>query len=157
MKTLLAVLSALLLAFIGYFAYRLDQWVGIVAFTYPYLFFCTVVGLLYWGAWFPCLKKRAFVIGLAAFSILSINFLLPAPSERILRTVMMRLPPGTSSDTIEEIVEEAYDGSGYVFPQIIRGNTSVRVSLLSQRSGNCTALIINTKDGVVVSSAYSQD
>ncbi len=157
MKNILAILSVILLAILGYFAYGLDQWLGIVAFTYPYLLFCAISGLLFWGAWFPILKKRASLVGLAVFAILTANFLLPPPSERILRSVLLRLPPGTSSDSIERIVEEEYDGSGYVLPQITRDDTRIHVSLLSQRSGNCTALIIKTDDGVVVSSEYSAD
>lgn len=157
MTTLLAVLSAILLTILGFLAYRLDQWLGIVAFTYPYLLFCAIVALLYWAAWVPILKKHAFVVGFAVFAILSANFLLPPPSERLLRSVLLRIPPGTNSDSIDKIVEEEYDGSGYVLPKNTREDTRVYVSLLSQRSGNCTALIINTEEGVVVRSEYSAD
>ena len=157
MKTVLAILSVIMLAILGYFAYGLDQWLGIVAFTYPYLLFCAISALLFWVAWFPILRKRSAVVGLAVFAILSANFLLPPPSERILRSVLLRLPPGTTSDSIEEIVAEEYDGSGYVLPRITREDTRVHVSLLSQQSRNCTALILRTKDGAVVSSEYSAD
>jgi len=54
-------------------------------------------------------------------------------------------------------VKEAYDGSGYVLPRITREDARIYVSLLSQQSGNCTALILRTKDGVVVSGEYSAD
>ncbi len=157
MKTLLAILTVILLAILGYFAYGLDQWLGIVAFTYQYLLFCAISALLFWVAWFPILRKRSWAAGLAVFAILASNFLLPPPPERILRSVLLRLPPGTSSDSIERVVAEEYDGSEYVLPQITRENTRVHVSLLSQRSGNCTALIFKTEDGVVVSSEYSAD
>src|SRR5210317_2074698 len=93
MKTLLAVISAILLAILSYFAYMFDQWLGIVAFTFPYLLFCTITALLFWAAWFPILRKPALVVGLAVFCILAANFLLPPPSERILRSVLLKLPP----------------------------------------------------------------
>jgi len=157
MKTVLAILSVILLAILGCFAYGLDQWLGIVAFTYPYLLFCAVAALLYWAAWFPILKKRAFVVGLAVFAIFSANFLLPPPSERLLRSVLLRIPQGASSDSIAKIVEEEYEDSGYVPPQITKEDTRIYVSLLSQQDGNCTAIIFNTKDGIVVSGAYSAD
>ena len=157
MKTILAVLSAILLAVLGFFAYGLDQWLGIVAFTYPYLLFCATTALLFWLAWIPILKKRAFLVGLSVFAILSVKFLLPPPSERILRSVLLKIQPGASADSIETIVKEAYDGSGYVLPRITREDARIYVSLLSQQSGNCTALILRTKDGVVVSGEYSAD
>ena len=157
MKILLAVLSAILLAILDIFAYGLDQWLGIMALTYPYLLFCAIIALLYWAMWIPILRKRALVVGLAVFAILSVNLLLPPPSERILRSVLLRIPSGTRSDAIEEIVRHEYDGSGYVLPQITKENNRVHVSLLSQQSGNCTALIIRTHDGIIVSSEYSAD
>lgn len=156
-KTVLAILSVILLAILGYFAYGLDQWLGVVAFTYRYLLFCAISALLFWAAWLPVLRKRAFVVGLAVFAILSAHFLLPPPSERILRSVLLRIPPGTNADSIETIVQEEYEGSGYVLPQITREDTRIHVSLVSQRSGNCTALIIKTEEGVVISNEYSAD
>jgi hypothetical protein len=157
MKTLLAVLSTILLAVLASFAYGLDQWLGIVAFTYRYLLFCAIVALLFWMTWFPVLKKRAFIVGLAVFAIFSANFLLPPPSERLLRKVLLRIPPGSHSDSIGKIVEEEYSGTGNVLPQITKEDTRVHVSLLSQQDGNCTAIIFNTKDGIIVSGEYSAD
>jgi hypothetical protein len=71
--------------------------------------------------------------------------------------VLLKIQPGASADSIETIVKEAYDGSGYVLPRITREDARIYVSLLSQQSGNCTALILRTKDGVVVSGEYSAD
>lgn len=157
MKILLTTLSVILLAVLCFFAYGLDQWLGIVACTWPYLLFCTISALLFWGAWFPILRKHSLVVGLAVFSILSANFLLPPPSERILRSVLLKIHPGTSSDSIQAIVEQEYEGSGYPLPRITREDSRIHVSLLSQEPGNCTALILNTKDGAVISSEYSAD
>lgn len=158
MKLLFAVLSAILLAILGYLAYELDQWLGVVAFTLPYLTFCAITGLLYWAAWFRILRRGAILVGLAVCAILSANFLLPPPSERILRSVLLRLPPGTSSGSIQKVVAEEYEGTGYALPQITIEATRVHItSLSSQRSGNCTALILQIKDDVVVSAEYSED
>ena len=157
MKTLLAVLSAMLLAIIAYFAYALDQWLGIVAFTCPYSIFCVIAALLFWAIWFSILKKRALVVGLAVFTVLAANFLLPPPSERLLRSVLLGIPPGTAVGSIEKIVEEEYEGSGYVLPAITREDARVHVSLLSQQSGNCTALIFTAENGVVISGEFSAD
>jgi hypothetical protein len=107
--------------------------------------------------WFPVLKRRAFIVGLAVFAIFSACFLLPPPSERLLRKVLLRIPPGSYSDSIERIVEEEYSSSGYVLPQITKEDTRIHVSLLSQQDGNCTAITFNTKDGVVVSGEYITD
>ncbi len=157
MKTIFAVLSALLLAIIAFFAYVFDQWLGVVAFTYPYLFFCAIVGLLYWAAWYLILKKRAMCVGLAAFALLALNFLLPPPSERILRSALLRIPQGTSVEFIERIVKDEYNGSGYALPQITKDDTRVHVSLLSRQAGNCTAIIFKIEDGIVVDRWFVAD
>ena len=147
----------MLLAVLAYFAYALDQWLGIVAFTYPYLIFCMIAALLFWAAWFPILKKRAIVVGLAVFAVLAANFLLPPPSERLLRSVLLKIPPGTKVDSIEKFAKGEYDGSGYILPSIAREDSRVHVSLLSQQSGNCTALIFTAENGVVISGEFSAD
>ncbi len=157
MKTLFAVLSAILLAIIAFFAYAFDQWLGIVALTYTYLLYCAIVALFYWAAWYPSLKKHAILVGLVVFAILSTNFLLPSPSERLLRAALLRIPPGTDAESIERIVKDEYDGSGYVLPRITRDDTRVHVSLLSQEAGNCTAIIFDIKDGIVVDRRFSAD
>ncbi|MEY3395847.1 MAG: hypothetical protein RL346_2084 [Verrucomicrobiota bacterium] len=157
MKTFLAVISVILLAIIGYFVYALDQWLGIAAFTLNYLLFCAIAAMAYGAAWYPVLRERTLIVGLAVFTILSANLLLPPPSERILRSVLLQIPPVTPSGSVEGIVSEAYDGSGYALPQIDRDDNRIHVSLLSQRSGNCTSLIFRTRDGVVVSGEYIAD
>ena len=157
MKILTVVLLTILLAIVACLAYAFDQWLGIVAFTYRYLFFCALVGLLYWAMWFMVFKKYATLVGLGVFAILAANFLLPAPSERILRSALLRIQLGADSDAIERIVKEEYDGSGYVLPRITKEGASVHVSLLSQQAGNCTAILFNTEGGVVVRRYFSAD
>ncbi|MGA0845523.1 MAG: hypothetical protein ACO3RV_03210 [Luteolibacter sp.] len=157
MKTLSAVLSTILMALVAYLAWSLDQWVGIVAYTVPYLLFCAIAALFFWAAWYPMLKKRAVLVGFSAFAILAANFVLPPPSERILRSVLLKLPPGTDAQSIESIVGEEYERSGYTLPRITREDSRIHVSLMSQQLGNCTSLLIQTDNGVVVNSKYSAD
>ena len=157
MKILLTIISIALLGMLSYLVWGFDQWLGIVAYTLPYLLFCVATGLLFWGAWLPVLQKRAVIVGSLVFAMLAVNFVLPPPSERILRSVLLRVTPGTNVDAVEGIVEDAYDGSSYKLPQITHEPDRIHVSLLSQEAGNCTALIIHTNDGVVVSSSYSAD
>ncbi len=158
MKTFLVVLLTGLLAFVVWFVYGLDQWMGVVAFTYRYLLFCVMAALLFYGVWATSIKKQqAIWVGVVVFGVLAANFVLPAPSERILRAAWLRIPVGTPADAIERVVTEAYDGSGFVLPRITEEENRIHVSLMSQQAGNCTAIIFKTRDGVVVESEYSPD
>lgn len=157
MRVLTATLLAVPLAILADFVYGLDQWLGVIAFTYWYLLFCAMVALLYWSVWFMTLKKYATLVGSAAFAVLAAVLLLPPPSERILMSALLRVPPGTDSDAIERIVEEEYGGSGYALPRITKEDARVYVSLLSQEAGNCTTLIFKIEDGIVVSGEYIPD
>ncbi len=131
---------------------------GVVAFTYRYLLFCVMAALLFYGVWATSIKKKQAVwVGGVVFGVLAANFVLPAPSERILRAAWLRIPVGTPAEAIVRIVKAAYDGSGYVLPRITEEENRIHVSLLSQQAGNCTALIFKTSDGVVVESEYMVD
>ena len=157
MKVFPAVLSIVLLGIFSYLAYGFDQWVGMMAYTLPYLIFCLIAAAVIGAAWIPLLNKRAYVAGLVAFAALSVHLLLPPPSERILRSALMQMPAGTSADSIEGIVQEAYKGSPYSLPEITRETNRIHVSLIHQEPGNCTSLTIHLKDGRVVGSEYVPD
>ena len=157
MRAIPALLSTASFGMILYLAYMMDQWVGVMAFTLPYLLFCLVAAAITAGCWIPLLNKRAYVVALVAFSLLAVNLLLPPPSERILRSASLRLVPGTDADTIQQVLKEEYDGSAYSMPSITEEPDRVFVSLLNHEPGNCTALIIHLEEGVVVGCEYSAD
>lgn len=161
MNKLLIGASVILLALVAYFAYVADQLLGVVAFTYRYLLFCIIASLAFCAAWFTSFRKHSIFVGLVVFSILAANFFLPPPSERILRSVMLKIPPGTDADAIERVVQEEYEGSAYLLPTIYRDHARnferVHVSLLSQKAGNCTALLFLIENGVVVKGMFSPD
>ena len=157
MKVLPAILSTLLFGLLLFMAYMLDQWVGVMAFTWSYLLFCVISAVVVAGAWIPLLNKRAWMAGIVVFSLLAVNLLLPPPSERILRSASFRLVPGTSADSVSQVLKDEYDGSAYSLPSITEESDRIHVSLMSQEPGNCTALIILVEEGVVVGCEYSAD
>jgi len=157
MKTLLAILSILVVGIVAFFAYALDQWLGIAAFTGRYIAFSAMLALLVAASWLAFLKKGAIGIAFTVFAILAGIILLPPPSERILRTALLRIPAGTHASEIERIVKEEYEGSGYALPGITEEPNRIHISLLSQEPGNCTAITFETKDGVVVSGHFMAD
>ncbi len=161
MKKLLIASFVILLALVACCAYVADQLFGVVAFSYRYLLFCIVAAALFGAVWFMSFRKNAILFGLLVFSILAMNFFLPPPSERFLRSAMLKIPPGTEADFIEKIVTEEYAGSSYLNPNIYKdhfGNIErVHVSLLNQSAGNCTSLLFLVEDGVVTRGIYSAD
>lgn len=157
MKTTLSISSVALLAILCYLAYALDQWLGIVAYTFPYLIFCTVSGLAISIIWLPISKTYSVPIGLIPFAILASNFLLGPPSERLLRSALLKLPSGTHAQLIESIVKKEYENSDYTLPFIKKDESRVHVSLSSQQAGNATALIFRIKDGIIINRKYSRD
>ncbi len=161
MREFLVISFVLLVAFVAYFAYVADQWLGVVAFTYRYLLFCITASLVLSAAWFANFRKHTLQFGLVVFSLLAANFFLPPPSARLLRSAMLKTPPGTDADAIEAIVKQEYEGSAYALPSISKDRARqferVHVSLLSQKSRDCTALLFLIEDGVVVRSIFSPD
>ena len=157
MKTMHAILSSILFAIITYLAYVLDQWLGIAAYTYRYLLFCVICGGLYWVMWRPISKRYSRIIGLVCLIVLSANLAITAPSERILRNILIRIPLGSPVESIEPMVHEAYNGTRYVMPRITSDENRVHVSLLSQQPGNCTAIIFRIENDVVVDKWFSAD
>ncbi len=161
MKYWLVLPFALFLSSLTALVYILDQCLGIVAYNLPYFLFCSIVALVFGSAWFATIKKHSILAGFVAFLILASLYVLPPPSERLLRSTMLKIPPGTDADAIEAVVNEEYLGSAYVLPRIYRdiaGNKErIHVSLLSQESGNCTSLIFILEDGLVVRRIFSPD
>ncbi|NNC86948.1 MAG: hypothetical protein HKN82_00650 [Akkermansiaceae bacterium] len=161
MRTLLVIPFVLLVALVAYGAYVADQWLGVVAFTYRYLLFCIIGSLALGAVWFGIFRKRALLVVLAVFSVLAVNYLLPPPSERLLRSVMLKAPPGTEATAIVDIVKRHYEDSPYAMPRISEdrggGFDRVHVSLLSQEAGNSTSVIFLVENGRVARSIFSPD
>ena len=171
MKNLLLILYVVIVAVFACFALIADQLYGVVAYTYRYLLFCILVSLVSVAQWYGVYGKRAALVGFVVFSLFAGQFFLPSPSERILRSAMIKIPPGTDAGEIETIVLQAYEGSAYAPPSISREQSkvhmepdqpareleSVHVSLSSQDPGNCTAIAFLVEDGVVVHRFFAPD
>jgi hypothetical protein len=161
MKSALILPFVLMAALVSYLAYAADQWLGVVAFKPGYVLFCVVAALLFCAAWFACFRKHSILVGAVVFGILAANLFLPAPSERLLREVMLKVPPGTDAGSVEEIVKEEYAGSDYPLPLITRDRAAemnrVHVSLSSQEAGNSTSLLFLIDKGTVVRRMFIRD
>lgn len=171
MKKVLIFGFILLVAITAYFAYVADCWFGVVAFTYGYLLFCFVTSLSLGALWFAFFKKHALLVSGVVFSLFAANYFLPPPSERLLRSALLKIPLGSDGDRIETIVRQEYEGSGYVIPRISKEQINVLMkpdeptrqvdrvhfSLLSQDRSNVTAISFLIEDGVVVKRSFSPD
>jgi hypothetical protein len=161
MKMMFSIPIMLLVALVAFVAYIADQMFGVVAFTYAYLAFCLLAALLFGAVWRACFPKSAPAFALIVFAILAANFLLPPPSERLLRSAMLKAKPGTDASAIVDIVKKQYEGSPYEMPQIHEdksgGFDRVHVSLLSQKQRNCTSVIFLIENGKVSRSIFSPD
>lgn len=171
MRKLFVILYILIVAVFACFALIADQLYGVFAYTYRYLLFCILVALVSVAQWYGVYGKRAALVGFVVFSLFAGQFFLPPPSERILRSAMLKFPLGSDASDIETIVLQAYEGSAYAPPSISREQSNVlmepgqparqlervHVSLLSQDPGNCTAIIFLVEDGLVVHRFFSAD
>ena len=160
-KMMFSIPLVLLVALVAFVAYVADQMFGVVAFTYGYLAFCVLAALAFGAAWHACFPKSAPVFALAVLGILAANCFLPAPSERLLRSAMLKAKPGTDASAIVGIVEKQYEDSPYALPWIHEdkagGFDRIHVSLLSQKKGNCTSVIFLLENGKVSRSIFSPD
>jgi hypothetical protein len=151
----------LLVALVASAAYVADQMFGVVAFTDRYLAFCLLAALAFGGVWHACFRKSASAFALVVFGILAANFFLPPASERLLRSAMLKVTPGTDASAIVDIVKQQYEGSLYAMPWIHEdqagGFDRVHVSLLSQKARNCTSVIFLVENGRVSRSIFSPD
>jgi hypothetical protein len=161
MKTMFSIPLVLLVSLVAFVAYIADQMFGVVAFTYAYFAFCLLATLVFGLAWRACFPKSAPVFALIVFAILAANFLLPPPSERLLRSAMLKAKPGTDASAIVDIVKQQYEGSPYEMPLISEdesgGFDRIHVSLLSQKERSCTSLIFLIENGKVSRSIFSPD
>ncbi len=161
LKNLPSIPLVLLAALAAYAAYLADNLFGVVAFTYGYLAFCVLAALAMGGIWHACLGTSGSVFALVIFGVLAANFFLPPPSERLLRSVMLKAPPGTVASAIADIVKQQYENSPYAMPWIHEdragGFDRVHVSLLTQKAKSCTSVIFLVKNGRVSRSIYSPD
>ena len=161
MKNLLSIPFGLSVAFVAFAVYVADQMFGVVAFTFGYLVFCALAALAFGGIWHACFRRSGLVTALVVFGVLTTNFFLPPPSERLLRSAMLRTPSGTDATAIVDIVKQQYEGSPYAMPWIHEdqagGFDRVHVSLLSQKARNCTSVIFLVHNGRVSRSIFSAD
>lgn len=161
MKMMFSIPLVLLVSLVAFVAYIADQMFGVVAFTYAYLAFCLLSALVLGAVWRACFPKSAPAFALIVFAILAANFILPPPSERLLRSAMLKAKPGTDASAIVDIVKQQYEGSSYEMPQIHEdksgGFDRVHVSLLSQKQRNCTSVIFLIENGKVSRSIFSPD
>ena len=161
MKMLFLIPLVLLVALVAYAAYVADQLFGVVAFTYGYLAFCLLAALAFGGVWHACFRNSAWAFALVVFGILGANYVLPPPSERLLRSAMLKTTPGTDASAIVDIVKQQYEDSPYAMPWIHEdragGFDRVHVSLLSQEAKSCTSVIFLIENGRVSRSIFSPD
>lgn len=161
MKTMFSIPLVLLVSLVAFVAYIADQMFGVVAFTYGYLAFCLLAALAFGLAWRACFPKSAPAFALIVFAILGANFLLPPPSERLLRTAMLKAKPGTDASAIVDIVKQQYEGSPYEMPRISEdksgGFDRIHVSLLPQKERSCTSIIFLIENGKVSRGIFSPD
>lgn len=161
MRMLFSIPPVLLVTLVALAAYVADQMFGVVAFTYGYLAFCLLAALAFGGIWHTCFRKSSLVFALVVFGILAANFFLPPPSERLLRSAMLKATPGTDASAIVDIVKQQYEDSPYGMPWIHEdqagGLDRVHVSLLPQKARSCTSVIFLIENGRVSRSIFSPD
>lgn len=161
MKRLSSIFVLLLVTLLASAAYIADQMLGIVAYTYGYFAVCLLAALGFGGVWHACFRKSASAFALVVFGILAVNFFLPPPSERLLRSAMLKATPGTDASAIVAIVKQQYEGSTYAMPWIHEdqagGFSRVHVSLLPQKARSCTSVIFLIENGRVSRSIFSPD
>lgn len=161
MKMMFSIPLVLLVSLVAFVAYIADQMYGVVAFTYAYLAFCLLAALVFGAVWYFCLPKSAPAFALIVFALLAANFLLPPPSERLLRSAMLKAKPGTDASAISEIVKQQYEGSAYGMPWIHEdeagGFDRIHVSLVHQEPKNATSVIFLIENGKVSRSIFSPD
>lgn len=161
MKMLFSVAIVLSVTFVAGVAFVADQMFGVVAFTYGYLAFCLLAALAFGLVWHACFRKSAPAFALAVFGILAANYIVPPPSERLLRSAMLKATPGTVASAIVDIVKDQYEGSPYAMPWIHEdragGFDRVHVSLLSQKARSCTSVIFLVENGRVSEGIFSPD
>jgi hypothetical protein len=161
MKMSFSIPIVLLVALIAFVVYIADRVYGVVAFSYGYFAFCVVTALAFGAAWRACLRKSAAAFTLGVFAILAANFVMPPPSERLLRSAMLKASPGTDASAIADIVRQQYEGSPYAMPRIYAdesgGFDRVNVSLLSQKERSCTSVCFLIENGKVTRSYFRPD
>ena len=106
MKNLSSIPLVLLAAFVAFAAYIADHLLGVVAFTYGYIAFCLLAALAFGGVWHMCFRESGTGFGLVVFGVLAANLFLPPPSERLLRSVMLKASPGTDASAIVDLVKQ---------------------------------------------------
>lgn len=161
MKMMFSIPLVLLVSLVALVAYIADQMYGVVAITYAYLAFCLIAALVFGAVWRACFPKSAPAFALIVFALLAANFLLPPPSERLLRSAMLKAKPGTDASAISDIVKQQYEGSSYGMPWIHEdeagGFDRIHVSLVNQKPRNATSVIFLIENGKVSRSIFSPD
>ena len=153
-----AILTSILIVFIAYFSFVLDQYAGIGAYKLYYLFFVFIISILVSTIWRKKLKAYSIILGPLVFTILYFSVYAYNPSERILRSIQLQLKPGSEASLINDILKASYSNTGFKLPRIEKEKSRIHISPLSQSpGGNCTALIFSIKDGIIIDSLFSLD
>ena len=171
MNLFLRVLFVLVVAVVAFCAFVADSTRGVVAFTHGYLFFCLVSALVLGAAWFACFGKQAPLVGCLVFGLLAAALVLPAPSARLLRSAMLKLPPDTDAGAIEAVVKQEYAGSAYAIPRMSRKRANISMepgeparqlerihfSLSSHDPSDSTSISFIIEDGAVLQGSFAAD
>lgn len=160
MKTTVALLSLLTVFVLGVlvcFVMALDDWVGILAFGAQYFGFSLLVAVALGVGWTVVSNRVAIGVGVVALALLLAPYFFTEPSSRILRQVLNEVESGMPGDLVVGLVEAAYRDSDYVMPRINHETDRLFVSLSSQHPGDCTAIVFQLANGVVVSGSFSVD
>ena len=161
MKVLYASIGIMAVAILALLLFELDDWLGIAAYTLPFLATSGLLATLLGVVWRFSVGRYTLVATFCAFAIFSLPWSLPPSSARLLRVAMIRVPRQAEADSIRATVREVYRNSGYALPNISvepDGDVErVHVSLFSQEAGNCTSICFLVKGGVVVHRFFSPD
>jgi hypothetical protein len=160
-KVVYAIVIIMAVSLLALLLFALDDWLGIAAFTLPFLVTSGLLATLVGVIWRVSVWRNTHVATFCAFAILSLPWTLPPSSARLLRLALIRVPREAGPDSIRSTVREVYRDSGYTLPHISVEPSGdferVHVSLISQEAGNCTSIHFLVKGGVVVHRFFSPD
>jgi len=154
LKTILSVtiVAALLTAII-----ILDDWLGTLAFTIPYLACCLFGAILVASLWHRSVSKSSMTAGLLTLCALLAPYFLSKPSSRILREVLLETETGTPGEQVVAMLQDAYRDSPYAMPQINHDDRRIDVSLWPQAPGDSTCALFHLADGKVQGTQFIRD
>ena len=141
----------------GYLAWALDDWQGMLAYMPQYLTVSLVVAGLVGAAWLARSRVAALTAGAATLAVLLWPYSGEQPSSRILRRLLLDVEVGTPAEQVPELIAAAYESSRFITPSVEESPARVSVFLGNQRRGDATSATFYVEDGVVVGSSFSAD